>query len=96
MSWVQLSVSDEFECQLKCLGNDSCKSLNVDPGADNGRHICELNNKTRLMKPRDFRRKKGSSYYGAVKVSGMFIITILMVVGKGRDIFVQINRSLDA
>ena len=62
-------VSDEFECQLKCLGNDSCKSFNVHPGADSGKHICELNNKTRHIKLRDFRRKKGSSYYGAVMVS---------------------------
>ena len=62
-------VSDEFECQKKCLGNNSCKSFNVHPGADNTKRICELNNKTRKMKPADLKKKKGSNYYGSVKVS---------------------------
>jgi len=62
-------VVDEFECQLKCMGNSSCKSFNVHPGADNTKRVCELNNKTRQMKPGDFQKKKGSTYYGSVKVS---------------------------
>ena len=32
------------------------------------RRICELNNKTRQMKPKDFKPKKGSTYYESVKV----------------------------
>ena len=55
-------VVDEFECRLKCLGNNSCKSINV----HRDRHVCELNNMTRQMKPGDFKRKKGSTYYGTV------------------------------
>ena len=62
-------VSDEFECQQKCLGNNSCKSFNVHPSADSGKYICELNNKTRKMKPSDLKKKKGSNYYGLIKVS---------------------------
>ena len=62
-------VADEFECQLKCLQNNTCKSFNVHPGADNTKRVCELNNKTRQTKPSDFKRKKGSNYYGSVKVS---------------------------
>ena len=62
-------VVDDFECQLKCMGNSSCKSFNVHPGADNTKRVCELNNKTRQMKPGDFQKKKGSTYYGSVKVS---------------------------
>jgi len=58
-------VVDEFECQLKCLENESCKSINVHTDI----HICELNNITRQMKPGDFKWKKGSTYYGTVEVS---------------------------
>ena len=59
-------VADQFECQLKCLENNTCKSFNVHPGADNAKRVCELNNKTRQTKPSDFKRKKGSTYYGSV------------------------------
>ena len=60
-------VVDEYECQLKCIGNDSCKSLNV---YSNGtKRICELNNKTRQMKPDDFKWMKGLTYYGYVQAS---------------------------
>ncbi|XP_078355622.1 uncharacterized protein LOC144640323 [Oculina patagonica] len=62
-------VVDEFECQLKCLGNNSCKSFNVHPDGNNAKRTCELNNKTRQMKPGDFKWKKGSTYYGSVQVS---------------------------
>ena len=62
-------VYDEFECQLKCIANDSCKSFNVHPSSSKAnRRICELNNKTRQMKPKDLKPKKGSTYYGSVKV----------------------------
>ena len=64
------TIVDEFECQLKCIGNNSCKSVNVHPDSNNAqRKICELNNKTRQMKPGDFKWKKGSTYYGSVQVS---------------------------
>ena len=63
-------VAGEFECQVKCIGNKTCKSYNVHPWADhNTKRVCELNNKTRQMKPGDFKKKKGSNYYGSVKVS---------------------------
>ena len=65
-----VTVVDEFECQLKCMGNKSCKSFNVRSDGNNAqRRICELNNKTRQMKPGDFKWKKGSTYYGSVQVS---------------------------
>ncbi|KAL9957011.1 hypothetical protein ACROYT_G038588 [Oculina patagonica] len=62
-------VVDEFECQLKCIGNESCKSFNVHSSGSNSKIVCELNNKTRQMKPGDFKWKKGSTYYGSVQVS---------------------------
>ena len=62
------AVADEFECQLKCIGNNSCKSFNVHPSGSNANLICELNNKTRQMKPKDFKQKIASNYYGSVKV----------------------------
>lgn len=62
-------VVDEFECQQKCTANKSCKSFNVRPDADFTRRICQLNNKTRQMKPGDFMKTKASSYFGFVKVS---------------------------
>ena len=33
------AVVDEFECQLKCMGNNSCKSCNVHPGDNNANRI---------------------------------------------------------
>lgn len=65
-------VVDEFECQIKCMGNNSCKSINVHPGNSDGKRICELNNKTRQLKPSDLKRKKGSTYYGSVQVGIKF------------------------
>ena len=64
------TAADEFECHQKCLRNNNCKSSNVHPGEDIRalNHVCELNNETRQMKPDDFIKKKGSSYYGQVKV----------------------------
>ena len=59
-------VVDEFKCQLKCIRNNGCKSVNVHPDAQ--RRICELNNKTRQLKPGNFKWKKGSTYYGSVQV----------------------------
>ena len=65
-----VTVVDEFECQLKCIGNNSCKSVNVYLDGNNAqRRICELNNKTRQMKPEDFKWKKGSIYQSSVQVS---------------------------
>ena len=65
-----VTVVDEFECQLKCIENNICKSVNVHPDGNNEqRRMCELNNKTRQMKPADFKWKKGSTYYGSVQVS---------------------------
>ena len=61
-------VVDEFECQLKCMGNNSCKSINVHPGEGNEKRSCELNNKIRQMKPGHFKKKKGSTYYSSVQV----------------------------
>ena len=61
-------VVDEFECQLKCMGNNSCKSINVHRGDSNGKRSCELNNKTRQMKPGHFKKQKGPTYYGSVQV----------------------------
>ena len=63
-------VKNEFECQEKCIEKESrCKSSNVYP-EENG-VICELNNKTRLMKAADFKKKRGSTYYGLVQVSSV-------------------------
>ena len=60
---------DEFEFQLKCIANDSCKSFYVHSSSSKAnRRICELNNKTRQTKPKDFKPRKGSTYYGSVKV----------------------------
>ena len=65
-----VTVVDEFECQLKCMENNSCASVNVHPVVNNAqRRICELNNKTRRMKSGDFKWRKGSTYYGSIQVS---------------------------
>ena len=66
---TKTDVLDEFECQLKCMGNDSCKSFNVHHKSNNTKRICELNNITWQMNPDDFKQKKGSTYFGSVQVS---------------------------
>ncbi|CAH3039746.1 unnamed protein product [Pocillopora meandrina] len=60
-------VADEFECQLECIGNNSCKSFNVHRNGNNTKRLCELNNITRQIKPGDFKRKKGSTCYDSVQ-----------------------------
>ncbi|XP_067021503.1 neurexin-4-like isoform X3 [Acropora muricata] len=63
-------VGDEFECQLKCIHTQPCKSFNVHFSSNQAnKHVCELNNQTREMKPSDFKARKGSNYYGPVQVS---------------------------
>ncbi|CAH3040714.1 unnamed protein product, partial [Porites lobata] len=62
------TVANKFECHQKCIGNNNCKSFNVHPGVDITKRVCDLNNKTREMKPGDYIKKKGSSYYGHIKV----------------------------
>lgn len=63
-------VLDGFECHLKCIGNNICKSFNVRlDGSNAGQRICELNNKTRQVKPGDFKWKKGSTYFGSLQAS---------------------------
>ena len=66
-------VKNEFECQQKCIGNESrCKSCNV--YVEENDVICELNKKTRLMKAADFKERRGSTYYGLVQVSSVVCV----------------------
>ena len=68
-------VGDEFECQLKCIQNQFCKSFNVHfASSQANKRVCDLNNETREGKPSDFKARKGSSYYGSVKVSRQNIL----------------------
>ena len=74
-------VGDEFECQLKCIHTQPCKSFNVHFSSNQAnKHVCELNNQTREMKPSDFKAKKGSNYYGSVQVSTQFILLSLLMI----------------
>ncbi|XP_067039525.1 fibrinogen alpha chain-like isoform X2 [Acropora muricata] len=63
-------VTDEFECHRKCIQNNTCKSFNVHPPRSNPiKKTCEMNNQTRQMKPKHYKKKIGSSYHGPVEVS---------------------------
>ena len=62
-------VEDEFQCQLKCMGNDSCKSINLHPIDRNKTRLCELNKQTRQIKTNDLKPMKGFTYFGSVQVS---------------------------
>ena len=73
---TKTDVLDEFECQLKCMGNGSCKSFNVHHKSNNTKRICELNNITWQMNPDDFKQKKGSTYFGSVQVSKKYISVV--------------------
>ena len=62
-------VGDEFECQLICVHTQPCKSFNVHfSSSQANKHVCELKNQTREMRPSDFKARKGSNYYGPVQV----------------------------
>ena len=65
-----VNVTDEFECHRKCIQNNTCKSFNVHPPKRNAiKKTCEMNNQTRQMKPKQYKKKIGSSYHGSVEVS---------------------------
>ena len=65
-----VNVTDEFECHRKCIQNNTCKSFNVHPPRSNPiKKTCEMNNQTRQMKPKHYKKKIGSSYHGPVEVS---------------------------
>ena len=65
-----VNVTDEFECHRKCIQNNTCKSFNVHPPESNPiKKTCEMNNQTRQMKPKHYKKKIGSSYHGSVEVS---------------------------
>ena len=63
-------VTDEFDCHRRCMQNNTCKSFNVHPPKCNTiKKTCEMNNQTRQMKPKQYKKKIGSSYHGSVEVS---------------------------
>ena len=74
-------VGDEFECQLKCIQTQPCKSFNVHfSSSQANKHVCELSNQTREMKPSDFKTRKGSNYYGPVQVSRQLSCISLLII----------------
>ena len=86
-SMSSVLVGDEFECQLKCIHTQPCKSFNVHFSSNQAnKHVCELNNQTREMKPSDFKARKGSNYYGPVQVSKQLsYISWLMTFHRPKD-----------
>ena len=86
-SMSSVLVGDEFECQLKCIHTQPCKSFNVHFSSNQAnKHVCELNNQTREMKPSDFKARKGSNYYGPVQVSKQLsYISLLMIFLQPKD-----------
>ena len=85
-----VTVVDEFECQFKCIGNKSCKSFNVRTDGNNAqRHICELNNKTRKMKPGDLNGRKDlhtMALFRSVENCRTFTFFILVILA-GANLF---------
>ena len=69
------NVTDEFECHRKCIHNNTCKSFNVHPPKRGAiKKTCEMNNQTRQMKPKQYKKKTGSSYHGSVGVSLIWVL----------------------
>ncbi|KAK2566741.1 hypothetical protein P5673_009414 [Acropora cervicornis] len=63
-----VNVTDEFECHRKCIQNNTCKSFNIHPLKTNAvQKTCEMNNQTRQLKPKHFKKKIGSSYHSSVE-----------------------------
>ncbi|XP_044168660.1 uncharacterized protein LOC114977111, partial [Acropora millepora] len=62
-----VNITDEFECHRKCIQNNTCKSFNIHPLKTNPvQKTCEMNNQTRQLKPKHYKKKIGSSYHGYV------------------------------
>ena len=73
-----VNVTDEFECHRKCIQNNTCKSFNIHPLKTNPvQETCEMNNQTRQMKPKHYKKKIGSSYHGSVEVSLICVLNDL-------------------
>ena len=58
-------VRSEMECTLTCLLNAQCESFNFQDNSVGVRHICELNDQTRLTRSHDLLQRNGFSYYGS-------------------------------
>ena len=69
MLWSVLLLVTSLNVSRNASKTKRAKSFNIHPGADDTKRICELNNKTKQMKPADLKKKKGSIDYGSVKVS---------------------------
>ena len=46
-------VVDKSECQIKCIGNTSCKSVNIHTSGNKTTVACDLNSKTRKNRPKN-------------------------------------------
>ena len=61
-------VTDESDCHRRCMQIDTCKSFNVHPPKSSAiKKTCDMSNQTRQMKPKQFKKKIGSSYHGSVE-----------------------------
>ncbi|XP_067044056.1 uncharacterized protein [Acropora muricata] len=60
-----IQTTDEFDCGLRCLRNQHCRSFNSKDTGDNicGKTICQLNNQTRLTAPDFFKPTPGFTYF---------------------------------
>ncbi|XP_074639428.1 uncharacterized protein LOC141897708 [Acropora palmata] len=60
-----IQTTDEFDCGLRCLRNQHCRSYNSKDTGDNiyGKTICQLNNQTRLTAPDFFKPTPGFTYF---------------------------------
>ena len=58
-------VRSEMECTLTCLLNTQCESFNFQDISVGARHICELNDRTRVTSSQDLQKRNGFSYYGS-------------------------------
>ncbi|KAK2572071.1 hypothetical protein P5673_003512, partial [Acropora cervicornis] len=60
-----IQTTDEFDCGLRCLRDQHCRSYNSKDTGDNiyGKTICQLNNQTRLTAPDFFKPTPGFTYF---------------------------------
>ena len=60
-----IQTTDEFDCGLRCLSNQHCRSYNSKDTGDNicGKTMCQLNNQTRLTAPDFFKPTPGFTYF---------------------------------
>lgn len=66
-SFKETVVHSRLECIHKCAIHERCVSVNVRFWASKSAMLCDLNDQTRVTSPRDFQKRRRSTYYEVLR-----------------------------